>query len=184
VVQLLLWAQPINSERFDLLKVQSFDEMLFATIGANEVLQSDVIDTLIKRNDETLVCHLAANNTLNVEQLKKIYAKGLESSFEYLAANPGAPVEMLEVFYKAYDMPAIRIALAHNTATPEPILRALFDRNELEIYRSMASNASVPLDILDMLKVDTRLQNELAKNEILVKEYEVVLDYDKKAVQF
>jgi len=48
----------------------------------------------------------------------------------------------------------------------------------------MASNASIPLDILDMLKVDIRLQNELVKNPILIKGYETVLDYDKKAVQF
>jgi len=69
-------------------------------------------------------------------------------------------------------------------STPEAILRELFERDEFEIQKSMASNASVPLDILDILKVDTRLQNELSKNEIFVKAYEVVLDYDKKAVQF
>ena len=48
----------------------------------------------------------------------------------------------------------------------------------------MASNASLPMELLDILKVDTRLQHELAQNEIFVKEYETVLDYDKKAVQF
>ncbi|RUM71706.1 MAG: hypothetical protein DSZ09_02590, partial [Sulfurovum sp.] len=78
----------------------------------------------------------------------------------------------------------VRIALAGNIHTPVYILRALFDRDELEIYQSMASNASIPLDILDMLKVDIRLQNALAKNPILIKGYETVLDYDKKAVQF
>jgi len=88
------------------------------------------------------------------------------------------------MFYEKYDESAIRIALAHNERTPEHILRALFARDEFEIQKSMASNASVPLELLDILKVDTRLQNELAENEIFVKEYETVLDYDKKAVQF
>jgi len=108
----------------------------------------------------------------------------MTSSFENLAKNPVTPVEMLEIFYEKLDESAIRVALAHNKSTPKVILRALFDRDEFEIQQSMASNASVPLDILEVLKVDTRLQNELSKNEIFVKEYEVVLDYDKKAVQF
>jgi hypothetical protein len=91
---------------------------------------------------------------------------------------------MLEMFYDKYEESAIRIALAHNKSTPEGILRELFARDEFDIYKSMASNASVPMELLDILKVDTRLQNELAENEIFVKEYETVLDYDKKAVQF
>jgi hypothetical protein len=88
------------------------------------------------------------------------------------------------MLYEKYDESEIRIALAHNKSTPEAILRALFERDEFEIYKSMASNSSLPMELLDILKVDTRLQNELAENEIFVKEYEIVLDYDKKAVQF
>ena len=127
---------------------------------------------------------MAENNILSVTQLESIYVKGLNASFEYLAVNPASSTEMLEMLYEKYDEPAVRIALAHNKSTPEAILRELFERDEFEIQKSMASNASVPLDILDILKVDTRLQNELSKNEIFVKAYEVVLDYDKKAVQF
>jgi hypothetical protein len=184
VIQLLLLSQAINLERLALIDAQALDAKLFATIGANECLESDVIDELISRDNEELIFHLAENSTLSVTQLEKIYAKGIVSSFEYLAINPAASVEMLEMFYKKYDESAIRVALAHNKSTPEAILRALFARDEFEIYQSMASNASVPLELLDILKVDTRLQNELAKNEIFVKEYETVLDYDKKAVQF
>ena len=183
-VQLLLWSQPMNTARLALVDAHKLDEKIFATIGANERLKSDVIDELISREDEALIDHLAANDTLSVTQLEKIYAKGIVSSFEYLAVNPSSSVEMLEMFYAKYDESAIRVALAHNKSTPEAILRALFERDEFEIYQSMASNASVPLELLDILKVDTRLQNELAENEIFVKEYETVLDYDKKAVQF
>ena len=183
-IQLLLLSQPINEERFALADKHGLKSELFATIGANEHLVSTVIDTLISRDNEELIHHLAANDTLTVEQVEKMYAKGLTSSFEYLALNSATPAQMLEMFYEKYDEFAIRVALAHNKSTPETILRALFDRDEFEIQQSLASNASVPLDILDILKVDTRLQNELAKNEIFVKEYEVVLDYDKKAVQF
>jgi len=184
VIQLLLLSQPINLERLALIDTHGLDTNLLATIGANERLESDVIDELISRGNEELICHLAGNNTLSVVQLENIYRKGIVTSFEYLAINPAASVEMLEMFYEKYDESAIRIALAHNKSTPEAILRALFSRDEFEIYQSMASNASVPLELLDILKVDTRLQNELSKNEIFVKEYETVLDYDKKAVQF
>lgn len=183
-IQLLLLSQPMNEERLMLVDKHVLDSVLFATIGANERLERTVIDTLVARDNEALICHLAANDTLTEEQIANIYAKGLISSFEYLATNPVTPVEMLEMFYEKFDEPDIHVALAHNKSTPESILRALFDRDEFEIQQSMASNASVPLDILEVLKVDTRLQNELSKNEIFVKEYEVVLDYDKKAVQF
>jgi len=91
---------------------------------------------------------------------------------------------LLETFHKTHKTDEVYIALAHNPSTPENILRELFEKGDLEIQRSMASNASIPLDILDILKVDTRLQSELAQNPILIKGYETVLDYDKKAVQF
>ena len=184
VIQLLVLSQPINLERLALIDAYKLDAKLFATIGANEYLESDVIDELISRENEELIYHLAGNDTLSVAQLENIYAKGMVSSFEYLAINPAASVEMLEMLYEKYDESAIRIALAHNKGTPESILRVLFERDEFEIYKSMASNSSLPMELLDILKVDTRLQNELAENEIFVKEYETVLDYDKKAVQF
>ena len=184
VIQLLLLSQSINMERLVFIDSHSLDSNLFATIGANERLESEVMDALINRDNEELICHLAGNNTLNVTQLENIYEKGIVSSFEYLAINPAVSIEILEMLYEKYDESAIRIALAHNKSTPETILRALFERDEFEIYKSMASNSSLPMELLDILKVDTRLQNELAENEIFVKEYETVLDYDKKAVQF
>ncbi len=184
VVQLLLWSQPINIERLVLIDAQSLELKLFAIIGANWHLKSEVIDVLITRDNEVLLCNLAANDTLSVVQLENIYTRGVVSSFEYLAINTAGSVEMLEMLYEKYDESEIRIALAHNKSTPEAILRELFDRDEFEIHQSMASNASLPMELLDILKVDTRLQNELSQNEIFVKEYETVLDYDKKAVQF
>jgi len=184
VIQLLLLSQPINLKRLALIDTHGLDTNLLATIGANERLESDVIDELISRDNEELICHLAGNETMSVSQLENIYAKEIISSYEYLAVNPAASVKMLEMLYEKYDESAIRIALAHNKSVPEAILRVLFERDEFEIYKSMASNSSLPMELLDILKVDTRLQNELAKNEIFVKEYETVLDYDKKAVQF
>ena len=184
VVQLLLLSQSIDVERLSLVDAEALDDTLFFTIGANEQLESDVIEMLITLEDEALLCHLAQNATLHPNQLEAIEAKGLEATVACLAMNPVTPVALLEKFYKAYETDAVRKALAQNTSIPESILRALFALDDLEIQRSMASNASIPLDILDILKVDTRLQNELAKNPILIKGYETVLDYDKKAVQF
>ncbi len=184
VVQLLLLSQSIDRERLGLVESINLDTNVFATLGANERLDEDVIDKLITQENETLISHLAENETINEVQIEAIYAKGLPSSAQYLAFNPATPVKMLEALYEKYTDEKIYIALAHNSSTPKPILRALFERNELEIHKGMASNASIPLDILDILKVDTRLQNELAENPILIKGYETVLDYDKKAVQF
>ncbi len=184
VVQLLLLSQPIDMERLGFVDAQGLDDALFSTIGANEHLEGDVIETLITREDQTLLCNLAQNSTLSAKQIEAIDAKGLDVTVASLAMNPVTPVALLEKFYTHYDEDAVRRALAQNSSAPEYILRALFALDDLEIQRGMASNASIPLDILDILKVDTRLQNELAKNPILIKGYETVLDYDKKAVQF
>jgi len=184
VIQLLLLSQMMNMERLALIDAHALDAKLFATIGANEHLNADVISTLIRQDNEVLLCYLAENSTLDIGWLEAIYAKNIQSSFKYLAVNPASSQQMLEMLYYAYDEPDMRMALAHNKSTPEPILRELFNRNEFAIHKSMASNASVPLDILEILKVDTRLQNELAENGIFVKEYETVLNYDPKSVQF
>ncbi len=181
-IQLLLWSQPINTERLALIDAHNIDAALFATIGANERLESDVAELLIERDNEALICHLAANETLTQAQLEKIYAQNITATFEHLAINPATPVEILEMMYEKSTQKEIVVALAHNKSTPERILRELFARDEFEIYQGLASNASVPLELLDILKVDTRLQNELAKNEIFIKEYETVLEYDGNAI--
>ena len=177
-IQLLLWSQSIDIERLALIDTYVLDEKLFATIGANESLNSEVIEKLLVRDNEELICYLAENPTLSEKQLETIYAKQLPSTYAFLARNPASTVEMLELLYQTYNLSSIRIALAHNKRTPEAILRTLFERDEFEIHQSMASNASVPLDILDSLKVDTRLQNELSKNKIFEKAYKVVFEYD------
>jgi hypothetical protein len=184
VVQLLLLSQKIDVEHLGFIDAQVLNMNLFSTIGANEHLDCDVIDALIEREYETLLCNLAQNNILTATQLEAIYAKGNDATVASLALNPATPVTLLKKFYETHDSDEVCIALAHNPSTPEKLLRELFEKDNLEIQRSMASNASIPLDILDILKVDTRLQNELAKNPILIKGYETVLDYDKKAVQF
>lgn len=184
-IQLLLWSQPITMERLDSIDNAKIDAEIFATIGANEALSMEVIDTLLQRDNETLLCHLAANKTLSPAQLEVIQQKDIKKYVKYLAMNPATPTSLLVQFYQGYDDDLeIQVALAHNPATPEDILRALFDKDRFEIHRSMASNASVPMDLLDILKVDTRLQSELAKNTVFIQAYEVVLDYDKKSVQF
>jgi hypothetical protein len=184
VIQLLLLSQSINAERLSLVDAQGLDERLFATIGANECLECDVIDDLISRENKELICHLAENETLSVVQLENIYARGIVPSFEYLALNPSSSADMLNMLYKKYNKLEIHIALAHNKSTPEYILRAMFAKDEFEINKGLATNASLPMELLDILKVDTRLQNYLAENPIFIQEYETVLDYDKKAVQF
>ncbi|MBA1419610.1 MAG: hypothetical protein FAF03_01785 [Epsilonproteobacteria bacterium] len=184
VVQLLLLSQKIDVERLAFIDAQALDEALLSTIGANEHLDTAVIDALIQREHETLLCNLAQNRTLSTEQLEAIYEKGMNATLACLAMNAAMPVALLEKFYSSYEERDVQLALAHNPSTQEPILRALFEKDDLEIQRSMASNPSIPLDILDILKVDMRLQNELTKNPILIKGYETVLDYDKKAVQF
>ena len=183
-VQLLLLSQPISIERFEAIKKGGVSVEIFATLGANEQLDNEVIERLLLQNEVGLLCTLSSNPTLNSHQLHTIYLQSITATFAHLAKNPSTSIEMLAMFYHDYNDIEIYKALAQNPNTPRQILRALFDKNDFVLQQSMASNGSIPLDLLDILKVDTRLQNELAQNPILIKGYETVLDYDKKAVQF
>lgn len=182
-IQLLLLSQPIGLERLGLILKASLPEEIVATLGANAFLSAEVIERVIQTTNEGLLSHLASNPTLEAKPLEYIWKQANEVLFPHLALNPSLPVAIIEALY-ALDRRPIHIALAHNKHTPQHILRGLFDRDIFEINEGLASNGSVPLELLDVLKVDTRLQHALAQNEVFIKAYETVLDYDKNAVQF
>ncbi|MEY3090071.1 MAG: hypothetical protein RL113_387 [Pseudomonadota bacterium] len=183
-IQLLLLSQPINQIRLESIQKVDLGEDLMAVLGANESLHPKVIETLITQNNEAILIHLSANPILQADQLEKILAKDIPSTYPYLALNPSLPQAILTQLYETAENQEILVSLAHNKNTPEAILRSLFARDEFKINEGLASNPSVPMELLDVLKVDTRLQHALAMNEVFIKEYETVLDYDKKAVQF
>ena len=184
VVQLLLLHQKIDLERYAWIERVGLSEEMIATMGANAYLSEEVVERLLLCDSALLLQHLAQNEQLSQSAIEVLYTQQKPDILLCLASNPQATVEMLTTLYEAYDTLEMHKALAHNSKTSESCLRELYEKGEFEIHQSMASNASVPLDILDLLKIDSRLQNELSKNAILVKAYEVVLDYDKKAVQF
>jgi len=185
VVHELMRVQDIDMQRFEAIEKRNFDEVLYAVLGANRYLSKEVLNLLLKSQNHTLIAYLSANEQLSVKILEGIYARKIEESIMYLATNPSLPVKLLESLYEqGKEEKDIFISLALNPSTPEQILRSLFEKEDLQINRGLASNPSLPLELLDSLKIDTRLQNELAANPVFIQEYETVLDYDKKAVQF
>jgi len=183
VVALLLWWQPMDEKRLALVDTCNFESELFATIGANEQLNQEVIDTLITRDDVDLLCSLCANVTLPTLALESLYKRQIPQTYKYLAGNSALSIQILEILYEHFgENRDILTALAANRSTPEVILRELFEKDIFEINKALATNKSVPMELLDILKVDTRLQNQLAQNEVFVKEYESVLNYDRNAL--
>ena len=178
---MLLVHQPINTERLQQIEAAGLDASLFALLGANEKLSSDVIEQLAqKEENEALHRLLCENKTVPPARLETYYRQKHKILMPALAQNPSTPVPILEALYKSDgEGQEIAAALAKNPATPESILRTLFDRDDFEINRALATNASLPMELLDVLKVDTRLQNELAQNEQLAKSYEEVLKQSK-----
>jgi len=180
VAALLLIHQPIDAIRLAQVEKAGMDEQLFALIGANESLANDVVAKLLEKKNRELFEALSGNKTLSAEILEHIYQKDEEVTFASLARNFSTPMWILRALYEENtDYPEILAALAYNPAVPEKILRELFARENLEINRGLAANASLPMELLDILKVDTRLQNELAQNENLVQSYEQVLNQNK-----
>ncbi len=181
VVALLLVHQPIDKARLALIEDARLEASVFALLGANEKLSLDVIEALAgKKENKTLHRLLCENKTVPPARLEAYYHQKHKTLMPALAQNPSTPVSVLESLYKSdTESQEIAASLAKNPSTPETILRALFERDDFEINRALATNASLPMELLDVLKLDTRLQNELAQNEQLAASFETVLNQGK-----
>ncbi|SFZ98541.1 Leucine rich repeat variant [hydrothermal vent metagenome] len=185
VVELLLIWQNINMERLELIESAELDKNLFALLAANEYLEEEVVLKLLSLNSEEIMTNLAANTNIKSSVYEKIYKQNIEKTYEKLAKNDKTPLWILEELYKNNsDNKQIVTALSYNSTLSVDILKEMFERDDFEINKGLATNSSLPMELLDILKVDTRLQNYLAQNRVFIKEYETVLDYDKNAVQF
>ena len=180
VLSLLLIHQPIDMQRWEQIEKAGLSDELIALLGANEHLSHDVVHILMEKENPEILTALSGNPAVTSDLLEKIYQMDIEETFASLAKNPSTPVWILQAFYEEYaDDIAMLAALAHNPSLPEPLLRKLFEKDVFEINKGLATNASLPPDLLDILKIDTRLQNELAQNEQLAKSYEEVLNQKK-----
>ena len=173
VIALLLWWQPINEKRLELLDASHFEDTLFATIGANEQLSVEVVNTLVTRDDQPLLINLASNGTLPISALEFLYKREIPEIYHALAVNKTLPIEILETFYStSSEDEKMLVSLASNASTPESILRELFEHDVLDINKGLASNEATPLELLDMLKIDTRVQNALTKNKVFIEHHQ------------
>jgi hypothetical protein len=180
VVSLLLLRQKIDRGRLAQVEAASLEPALFAVVGANEQLGSDIVTVLLEKEEPSLLETLAGNHTISPEILETIYRMDEVHCFSALGQNPSVPVWILESLYSNYgDKKKIVTALAKNPSVPLKILKALFGRDDFEINRSLATNHALPYELLDILKLDTRLQHELAQNEQLASSYEAVLNQQK-----
>jgi hypothetical protein len=169
VTQLMLWYQPVTLQRIEQLEELISDEKLFAYLGDNKTIDTDVLEKLIESTNEVLLVNLASNESVDGQMLTRIFERNISKTYQYLAMNPSTPVAVLEKLYREYQEELdILVGLSYNISTPVEILKALYERDEFEITKGIASNASVPLEILNILKIDTRLRNELTANETFV----------------
>lgn len=180
VVALLLIHQPIDSIRLSRIEKADMEESLFMLIGANESLSSEMVTHLFEKGNKRLLEALSGNKTVPSDVLERIYQQDEAVNFVNLARNPFTPIWILQALYDEYaESQEMLVSLARNPSAPKKILKELFDKENLEINRGLATNASLPMELLDILKVDTRLQNELAQNENLMRSYEEVLNQSK-----
>ncbi|MDD3591494.1 MAG: hypothetical protein PHO65_02545 [Sulfurovum sp.] len=172
VVKLLLWYQPISTERYRMVAGKITDPELLAEMGKNLQIDTAVIEELLESGNIILLEKLAGNRSISAAALQVLYAKQISTTFYPLAGNPILPVEIIEGFY-ANDKSDRNMMhqVASNPNTPETILRELYGRDELEINKGLAANPSTPIEILDVLKIDTRLRNALTQNEVFIEHH-------------
>jgi hypothetical protein len=172
VVKLLLWYQPISVDRFAMIKAKLTDPTLLAELGKNRQIDPKVIEELLESENIALLEKLAANERISAAILNSLYEKKVTTTFYLLAGNPNLPVEIIENFYEKYQNDTMMLhQIASNPNTPEEILRALYERDVLEINKGLAANPATPIEILDVLKIDTRLRNALTKNEVFIEHH-------------
>ena len=154
-----LWEyQPIDTTRIKLTDTPP------PSIGENENLTPEVINTLITQNDTATLENLAMNPTLTTEQIEKIYALQNPALYPAIAANPNTPEPILRELFSKNDHDIERY-MALNTTAPKDILDALFAKDDYEINCSLALNESLPLEYLQQLQIDHRLLNYLKNNK-------------------
>ncbi len=166
--QVLLAYQPIDMQRFEMIEAEQIPEEDYLFLAQNREMESAIIPLLIEKNNLQLLQILTENSTLPKEMLVKLYQKEEPKLYPCLAANPTVPSAVLEKLYQDNkEQKALLRALAGNTSTPEPILRKLFELDIFEINERLAANEMLPLDLLEILQVDTRLRNALTENKTL-----------------
>lgn len=164
--QTLLAYQPISETRFEMIEACEWSPDTYALLGQNEQIDPGIIPHLIKKEDFQLLRALAANSSLSTELLDRLYEREDASLYPLLAANPSSSLIVLEKLYREdREDQAILASLAANFSTPERILRELFELDIFEINEKLASNESLPLELLNILKIDTRLRNALTGNK-------------------
>jgi hypothetical protein len=172
VIKLLLWYQPIGSTRYTMVKERLNGSDLFRELGKNLHLEREVMQTLIQVDDIDLLKNIAANRSFSSELLEVLYQKQIKAILSPLAANPNLPIAIVEALYESFkDNSSMMHQVASNPNTPEPILRELFKRDDVEINKGLASNPSTPIEMLDILKIDTRMRNALSKNEVFIEHH-------------
>ena len=179
-VSLLVLRQTVDTERFRLLKEVSLERSYYVVLGMNENLDRSVVRELIEEGCVEVLVSLASNASIGTDMAERIYQTDKHEVFMGLAQNPVTPVWILEALFEEYAGDVeMEAALARNSALPEAKLRTLFERDNFEINKALATNDALPSDLLDILKLDTRLQHELAQNEQLARSYEEVLNQRK-----
>ncbi len=164
---ILLQYQPINLDRYNLAfgeaKAITSDKIL----SINKLLEPKVIEILVSKDIEDVDNNILLNYNISQEIIEKIYNKQNPSLYKNIALNPSTPIDILEKLYKinSYD---INIRLSYNTSTPHQILEKLFELDDFEISKGLASNESLDIELLNILKIDTRLRNELTSNQKFV----------------
>jgi len=163
---LLLAYQPIDMSRIEMIERANISKDIYAILGQNIYLNESVIEYLLSKDIDDLVEALAINPSLSPSDLKSIYNREIFKYHLPLAINASTPIEILQEIYSRYSTyQDILINLASNLSTPTKILKELFEPNIYEINEKLAANPSLPLELLNILKIDTRLRNALTSNK-------------------
>ncbi|MBL0722086.1 MAG: hypothetical protein JJV88_05845 [Sulfurovum sp.] len=162
---ILLTYQPIDNKRFALIEAMQIEHATYEYLGYNILIEKDVLRRLVKRNNKCLIKSLSCNPSLDADMLDMIYKKNNSLYYPFIASNPSASGETLENIYDiSNDNEILLCALASNSSTPLYILQELFEKDIFDINESLASNEALPLEFLNILKLDIRLQNALTAN--------------------
>lgn len=164
--QILLAYQSIDNKRMEMIEQRGLSVELYIILGQNQNLSESVIEKLLTQDNPKIIELLSANPSLSHKLLEELFHREHSDIDRALSCNTSTPAYILEAIYSKYPKEsAVMQNIAGNCSTPTEILIQLFELDTYEINEKLAANPSLPLKLLNILKIDTRLRNALTSNK-------------------
>ena len=130
-------------------------------LAHNTTLDSAMQEELFDLQKREIFRALASNSALTQALATRLFSLQDQEIQEILLTNSALDTALLR---EAYKEPKYHLSLAHNTATPQDIIEALYGSGDVAILAALAANEATPIELLYQLQLDSRFSRAVETN--------------------